>query len=165
MFRALHLKYKHITVLTGSWGSGDLGRHLRLTLISGCYSNLCEEKGRNTKKKTTATKSEKQIGSHCGRDKHGKWNREVHTQTRQKHNVVVLGWQFAQLVCFLIYSHPTQLLIRRKGPGRDHLDGVLLQSSGTKHRHRPLRSDINILLSQRCLGCILDCCSVPGASG
>lgn len=31
-----------------------------------------------------------------------------------------------------LYSHPAQLLVRRKGPSWDHLDGVLLQSSGTK---------------------------------
>lgn len=68
----------------------------------------------------------------------------------------------AQYMYRLMYSHPPQFLIRRKSPSWDHLDGVLLQSSGTKHTHRPLRGSINIPLSQRYLCCILDWCSVPG---
>lgn len=75
----------------------------------------------------------------------------------------------AQYMYLLMYSHPPQLLIRRKSPSWDHLDGVLLQSSGTKHTHRPLRSGINIPLSQCYLCCILDWCSFPvggwGGSG
>lgn len=65
-------------------------------------------------------------------------------------------------IYLLIYSHPAQLLIRREGPSWDHLDGVLLQSSGTKHTHRPLRSDINIPPSRSYRCCISDS-SFPGA--
>lgn len=83
--------------------------------------------------------------------------RSIQATNRIGLDVFVDGWRGAQYVYLLIYSHPAQLLIGRKCPSWDHLDGVLLQSSGTKHTHRPLRSDINIHLSQSYLCCITDC--------
>lgn len=143
-------------VLTESWGSADLGRRPRLTLIFGCCSNLCEEQKRKKKKG-----NRRQRGRESQREtwKVKQGGRHKKPQTGLKHSVSVGGSQCMNLV---IYSHPAQLLIRRKGPSWDHLDGVLLQSSGTKHTHRPLRSDINIPLSRSYLCCILDCCSFPG---
>lgn len=98
------------------------------------------------------------------------WNRTRETggkrkKAREKRNIEVNTLHKRESVTqcghFLLYLHPSQLLIWRKSPSWDHLDGVLLQSSGTKHTHRPLRHSINILLSQRYLWRILDWCLFP----
>lgn len=61
--------------------------------------------------------------------------KSVRGQSKQEGNTSLCGW-LTGCTLLLIYSHPAQLLIRREGSGRDHLDGVLLQSSGTEHTHR-----------------------------
>lgn len=121
---------KYHMILTGSWGSADLERHLRLTLISGCYSSLWEEKSQGEIKQDRLARNQSQ--SQWGRGKNetprSMWAK---SGREQKHRgLVSVGVQSTW-----VYSHPTQLLIRRKGPSWDHLDGVLLQSSATKHKH------------------------------
>lgn len=138
-----------------SWGSVDLERRPRPTLISGYYSSLCE--GERQRKKST--QNQRQIGiepeKQAAKEKKAREKRNIEVSTLHKWESVT------QCGHFLLYLHPSQLLIWRKSPGWDHLDGVLLQSSGTKHTHRPLRRSINILLSQRYLCRILDWCLFP----
>lgn len=142
------------TLLTGSWGSADLERRPRPTLISGCYSSLCEEKGqRKTNKRQIGIEPETESVREGGRKNETLRSAQATSRSETQRS--------AQYMYLLMYSHPPQLLIRRKSPSWDHLDGVLLQSSGTKHTHRPLRSGINIPLSQCYLCCILDWCSFP----
>lgn len=136
-----------------SWGSEDLERHPKLTLISGCYSSLCKENSQREIKQDRLAKNQRQI-------QRGTVNTKFNVNQKQNRKT---GLGFNR-VYLLMYSHPTQLLIRRKGPSWDHLDGVLLQSSGTKHTHRPLRRGINNPKSQRYLCCILHCCLFPGGS-
>lgn len=115
------------------WKASDANSEIWL-LLKSLWRTGPKEKRENKRQRGTKFETWKV--------KHSGW------QMGQKHYVFVGGWQGAKYMYLLIYSHPAQLLIRRKGPSWDHLDGVLLQSSGTKHTHRPLKSDINIPLSQ-----------------
>lgn len=72
------------TLLTGSWGSADLERRPRLTLISGCYSSLCEEKGQRKKQTETDLHRTRDRVSEGERKKVKHWGQHK-PQAREKH--------------------------------------------------------------------------------
>lgn len=100
------------------WKASEANSDIWLLLKS---LGIKEPRGNKTRQVGTEPKSE------SVRERE-KWNTEVHMSQKQERTETQRFGLWAD-------SHPTQLLIRRKGPGWDHLDGVLLQSSGTKHKH------------------------------
>lgn len=69
-------------VLTKSWGSADLGRRPRLTLISGCYSSLCEGQGQRKRENKRRRDIKPETEWARERVKHGTLNSEVNTSTQ-----------------------------------------------------------------------------------
>lgn len=153
----LHLNYKHNKYYSqrveGAQTLKGVRGQLRYLVITQ-VSVKANAKGKKS------TQNQRQIGIEPEKQaakekKKAREKRNIEVSTLHKRESVT------QCGHFLLYLHPSQLLIWRKSPGWDHLDGVLLQSSGTKHTHRPLRRSINILLSQRYLCRILDWCLFP----
>lgn len=127
----LHLNYKHNKYYS-QWVEGaqtlkGVRGQLRYLVITQ-VSVKANAKGKKS------TQNQRQIGIEPEKQaakekKKAREKRNIEVSTLHKRESVT------QCGHFLLYLHPSQLLIWRKSPGWDHLDGVLLQSSGTKHTH------------------------------